>query len=292
MSVSDDLLTDLCLALDVEPGSASLTPVGGGDSHRAARLESDGRRWFVKWNTAACRPFFETEMNALTALAVAGGPVVPRAVTAGGSEEHAWLVTEWLAFARDGDAADFGRRLARLHRQSHRRFGWHENNFLGGSPQDNRPGTSWPEFWWSRRLAPQLDRARVAGLDPGIALPELEAASARLLGHAPAPSLVHGDLWGGNHGYLADGSPVIFDPAPYFGDRETDLAMMELFGGFDRAVFQAYETTWPLPAGADDRRTLYQLYHLLNHFNLFGPGWASRVERSIRSVLRAAAGAH
>lgn len=288
MSDAERLRSDLCRALGLDPARVTLTRIAGGDSHEAACLESGDRRWFVKWNAASRRGLFEAELEALTTLAVDGGPVLPKGIHAGSNGASAWLITEWLALVPRGDAAEFGRRLARLHRCTQLRFGWHRDNHLGASLQDNRPEDSWPRFWWTRRLAPQLDRAMACGLATDVAPEMLAAASDRLLNHAPSPALVHGDLWGGNHAYLPDGSPVIFDPAPYFGDRETDLAMMRLFGGFDPAVYTAYEETWPLPRNAEGRCTLYQLYHLLNHFNLFGAGWDGRVRASIRAVLHAA----
>ncbi len=279
---------DLCRVLGIDASGASLRPVGGGDSHSAARLECGANRWFVKWNTADRLEAFEAELEALERLSVDGGPALPVGIHAGSNGTHAWLITGWLDFQPRGDAPALGRRLAAMHRQTFEQFGWHADNRLGASRQDNRPHDAWSEFWWSRRLAPQLDRALASGLAPGATPESLRAASDQLLSHEPPPALLHGDLWGGNHAYLADGAPVIFDPAPYYGDRETDLAMMRLFGGFHPAVFEAYEAAWPLPRGADRRLPLYQLYHLLNHYNLFGPGWASQVRDALRASLHQA----
>jgi fructosamine-3-kinase len=284
----DTLRLDLCRALGIDPSQARLTPVSGGDSHPAARLQSGDERWFVKWDSASRLRQFETELDALRALTVDGGPVLPTGLAAGSNATSAWLITEWLDFQPSGDARGFGRSLARMHRRSQAGFGWREANYLGASRQDNRPSESWPEFWWSRRLEPQIERALDSGLAPTADLATVRAASDHLLGHAPRPALVHGDLWGGNHAYLTDGSPAIFDPAPYFGDRETDLAMMRLFGGFHPSVFEAYAEAWPLPSGSEDRLALYQSYHLLNHYNLFGAGWGSRVAQSLDTVLRTA----
>jgi fructosamine-3-kinase len=285
---SDTLRPDLCRTLGIDPARASLTRIGGGDSHPAARLDSAGERWFVKWNSAARFEQFEAELDALAILAVEGGPTLPTGIAVGRSATRAWLITEWLDFQPAGDARAFGRRLARMHRCSQPCFGWHEANFLGASRQDNHPSESWPDFWWSRRLEPQFERAGANGLKPVADLATIRDASDSLLGHDPRPALLHGDLWGGNHAYLPGGSPVIFDPAPYFGDRETDLAMMRLFGGFHPAVFEAYEAAWPLTPGSEKRLALYQLYPLLNHYNLFGAGWEARVMQSVGAVLRAA----
>jgi fructosamine-3-kinase len=286
--VHEALLADLCRALGIDAAEADVRPVAGGDSHAAARLETRKQRWFIKWDAAARLGQFEAELEALRILSVADGPILPDGVCAGSNGTHAWLVTGWLDLQPTGDAPAFGTRLAAMHRRTQDCFGWHADNVLGASRQDNRPHDSWPEFWWSRRLAPQLERALASGLAPGATPETLRAASDQLLSHRPPPALVHGDLWGGNHAFLADGSPVIFDPAPYYGDRETDLAMMRLFGGFHPSVFEAYEGAWPLSPGSRERLPLYQLYHLLNHYNLFGSGWASRVTQSLRATLRCA----
>ncbi len=288
MPDAQDLHADLCRSLDIDPAQARITRIGGGDSHPAARLDSGDQRWFIKWNVAERREQFDAEHDALARLAVDGGPLVPAAHGTGSNGAQAWLITEWLDLQPSGDAADFGQRLATLHRQTQDHFGWHAVNFLGASPQNNRLADSWAEFWWSERLAPQFEWASASGLSLNVGLHTIRDASDQLLNHEPRPALVHGDLWGGNHAYLPDGSPVIFDPAPYFGDRETDLAMMRLFGGFHPAVFDAYEKAWPLPPGFEGRLPLYQLYHLLNHYNLFGPGWESRVQHALRAVLQTA----
>ena len=205
------------------------------------------------------------------------------------------LVLEWLDLrpldARSG--ARLGAALAELHRSTvpaelAGRHGWLRDNFIGATPQLNPPSTSWCAFWRERRLLPQLARARAGGHDgrlqeQGARLVEL--VDALLGGHTPASSLLHGDLWGGNAGALADGTPVIFDPAVYVGDRETDLAMSELFGGFPPAFHAAYRHAWPVDAGYAMRRELYNLYHLLNHLNLFGGGYFARCERTIARLL-------
>ncbi|MEJ2535414.1 MAG: fructosamine kinase family protein, partial [Gammaproteobacteria bacterium] len=244
MNLPPALVQSLQAATGEAAAPGAVTPVAGGDIHRALVLRLGRRDWFVKLNRADRLPLFETELESLRALA--------RSAT-----------------LRGGDAEALGRGLAALHRVTGPAHGWPTDNFIGATPQPNGWLESWPEFWWKRRLAPQFERAVEAGggtLRP--AAEQLRRALPRLLeGHAPAPSLLHGDLWGGNHAYLPDGEPVIFDPASFFGDRETDLAMMELFGGFDPAVRRAYEHAFPLHGGYTKRRPLYQLYHVLNHFN-------------------------
>ena len=196
---------------------------------------------------------------------------VPRVLDHGAD----FILLEELDLQRDGDWAALGRMLARLHRQTGPRYGWHRDNFIGRSPQANGWCDDWSEFWWTRRLQPQLQRA---GLDAGFLKDVLKD-------HRPAPSLLHGDLWSGNAGFI-DAGPVIFDPAVYYGDRETDLAMTELFGGFAREFYRAYHQELPLDDGYLWRKHLYNLYHLLNHLNLFGGGYRAQVEATLGLLLR------
>ena len=201
---------------------------------------------------------------------------VPEPVCHGTVGEQAYLVMEYVPMGRPGrDAAEqAGRRLAAMHRTSREAFGWHRGNTIGSTPQPNDSDPNWLSFWRERRLGFQLQLASRNGYhslrEPGERL--LEGLSA-LLEHSPAPSLLHGDLWGGNLGYDAEGEPLIYDPAVYYGDREADLAMTELFGGFPGHFYAAYEEAWPLPEGYRVRKTLYNLYHIINHANMFGGGY-------------------
>ena len=199
---------------------------------------------------------------------------VPRILDQG----KAFIALEHLDLQRQGDWAALGRMLARLHRVTGKRFGWHRDNYIGATPQHNAWCDDWLEFWRERRLRPQLEWA-------GIGLDSLEVCEL-LAGHRPVPSLLHGDLWNGNAGFTADG-PVLYDPAVYYGDRETDLAMTELFGGFAPQFYAAYRREYPLEAGYETRKHLYNLYYLLNHLNLFGGGYRAQVEETL-SLLRKA----
>jgi len=261
---------------------------GGGCINQASVLEgTDGRRYFVKLNRAARAAMFAAEADGLDALDAAAVIRVPRPVCHGADATHAWLVLEYIEFDGSARAADLGHALAALHRTTQARFGWWRNNTLGATPQSNAECADWCEFWRLRRLAPQLDLARQNGASRAIldAGERLLSDLDRLLGrHRPPPSLLHGDLWGGNYGF-AGGVPVLFDPAVYYGDREADLAMTELFGGFPAAFYAAYQEAWPLDSGYATRKTLYNLYHVLNHFNLFGGGYAGQAERMLRQLL-------
>jgi fructosamine-3-kinase len=188
----------------------------------------------------------------------------------------------------EGDYAALGRMLASVHSARGESFGWRRNNYIGRTPQTNRRSRSWAEFWRDARIRPQFDLGGRNGLSASLLRKGerlLEAVPRILSGHAPAASLLHGDLWGGNAAFLAGGAPVLFDPAVYWGDRETDLAMTELFGGFPPAFYAAYAEAAPLDGGYATRKTLYNLYHVLNHANLFGGSYVSQAERMVDRML-------
>lgn len=261
---------------------------GGGCIHRALVLEGGGRRWFVKVNAATALPMFEAEADGLTALAAVGAFCVPRPLCRGVGNGQAFLVLEYLALRPLGtreEAIAAGRALAALHRHTGARYGWPRDNFIGASPQTNAEHDNWACFFAQCRLRPQLARAAGHGARlqrKGEALTEKLAAF--FLDYRPAPSLLHGDLWHGNAA-MCGARPAVFDPAVYYGDREADLAMTELFGGFPDAFYAAYREAWPLDEGYETRRTLYNLYHVLNHLNLFGAGYLRQAERMIDRLL-------
>lgn len=262
--------------------------VSGGDIHAASVLEDGRRRFFVKANRVASLPMFEAEIEALDALAASGAVRVPRPICAGTAAGQAFLVLEYLEIRGQGDAACLGEQLARLHRVPQPRFGWARDNWIGGTPQPNGWADDWAGFWRDARLGFQFDLAARNG-HGGALQRDGERLRAHLpvffAGYTPVPSMLHGDLWGGNHGYLPDGTPLLFDPALYLGDRECDLAMTELFGGFAPAFHASYRAAWPLDPGYATRRTLYNLYHVLNHANLFGGSYAAQAARMTAALL-------
>jgi len=250
-------------------------------------LEGDGRRYFAKINDRAQLDNFAAEADGLEALAAAGARV-PAPLCRGETEGEAFLVLEYLDLRATGDHAALGRMLASMHSVRGEYFGWRRDNYIGSTPQLNRSASTWSEFWRDARLRPQIELARRNGLGRNLlekAERLVEAVPELLAGHSPPASHLHGDLWGGNAGFLPGGEPVLFDPAVYWGDRETDLAMTELFGGFPPELYSAYDEIAPRDAGYTTRKTLYNLYHVLNHANLFGGGYASRAERMIASLL-------
>jgi fructosamine-3-kinase len=237
----------------------------------------------------------DAEAAGLRELGASNGVRVPAVIGLGRAGPHAFLALEWLergvSKARGG--AKLGERLAAQHRSSSRDFGWHRDNTIGLTPQHNRRTDDWTAFFIERRLRFQLTLAETSGFGSLLAVPgeRLLEAVPRLIGsHRPRPSLLHGDLWGGNWFTSAQGEPVIFDPAVYYGDREADLAMTQLFGGFDANFYAAYHEAWPLESGHEVRRDLYNLYHVLNHANLFGEGYAHQAAATIGRLLAEAQG--
>jgi fructosamine-3-kinase len=265
-------------------------PVGGGCINKAYVLAGQGQRFFVKLNRAAQMPMFEAEAAGLEELRGAAVLRVPGPICWGVHTDSAYLVLEYLQMDRDnpGSAERLGRGLALLHGIGQRDFGWRMNNTIGSTPQLNKPMGDWVEFFRRRRLLFQLELAARNDLPR-----DLQAKGERLAdrldaffrGYRPRPSLLHGDLWSGNYAADEKGNPVVFDPAVYYGDREADLAMTELFGGFPARFYDAYREAWPLDEGYSTRKTLYNLYHILNHLNLFGKSYLGQVRRMLDQLL-------
>ena len=273
---------------------AHTTPLSGGCINQTWRVEGrDGARYFVKLNDAHNLPMFAAESAGLEAIAATKTVRVPQPVTHGTTGQHAFLVLEYLDLNGSGDARLLGEQLAAMHRTQTSQFGWRQDNTLGETAQPNGWSSDWIAFWRERRLGFQLDLAARNGYGG-----KLQAMGHRLMerlpeffdGYRPAPSLLHGDLWGGNHAYTMDGTPVLFDPAPYCGDREADLAMTELFGGFGQEFYAADRTAWPLDACYATRKNLYSLYHILNHVNLFGGSYAGQAEGMMQRLLEEVVG--
>lgn len=276
-------------ALALDASTARI--VAGGSINRSFALAGRAGRVFLKTNEARRSAMFETEASALAALGATGALKVPRVLAVGEAGDTAYLALEWLELTGRSATAEarLGTGLAALHRHTADRFGWQSDNTIGATPQPNPRCEDWLEFWRDARLGPQIELATSRGLgDDLVARLELLTTSldSVLGGHRPAPSLVHGDLWGGNWSATLTGEPCVFDPAVYYGDREVDMAMTRLFGGFGPAFYAAYEEAWPLPEGAAARAELYNLYHLLNHFNLFGGGYARAIDTSLSQLLR------
>lgn len=278
-----------------------LEGVGGGciADARIATFE-DGSLVFVK--CASGRPdMFEREAEGLAALAEAAVIRVPAVLAV---DENS-LVLEHIRQAprKAGFSESFGHAFARMHRHRGPACGFAHDNYIGATPQPNQPvtgdwngsasvtagdGADWPEFFIERRLRFQARLAARRGHGDDL-LRMLEACESRLMQlmaeTIEAPSILHGDLWGGNYIRDENGEACLIDPAVYFGHREADLAMTHLFGGFDRDFYRAYQDEYPLEPGHNERLPMYQLYHLLNHLNLFGRSYYPQCDRILRGYL-------
>lgn len=262
--------------------------IGGGCINRAQRIEYGTETYFVKLNAASRVDMFAAEFEGLQALRQCTALRIPAPVCWGMAGDSAYLVMENLALGGHGDPVALGEGLAALHGITQARFGWHRANTIGSTPQVNTLSTEWVDFYREHRLRFQFELAARHGC-PG----RLVAQGERLMdgfpalfdAYSPPASLLHGDLWSGNYAYTSDGEPAIFDPAVYYGDREADLAMTELFGGFGRNFYAAYNAAWPLDSGYRTRKTLYNLYHILNHFNLFGGGYLGQAQGMVDALL-------
>ena len=264
--------------------------VAGGCINEALRLQGEKRAFFVKLNRIDNLAMFEAEAAGLRAIRATDTLRAPEPIVSGVDTEHSFLVLEHIAFAGPSAAADarLGELLAAMHRYSSGAFGWERDNTIGSTPQLNSWTEDWLTFLRQYRFGPQLAWARAAGLPTTItdrAEKLIEALPALFTDYRPQPSLLHGDLWSGNRAADSSGSSVIFDPAVYYGDREADIAMTELFGGITAEFYQAYKDSWPLDPGYGTRKALYNLYHVLNHFNLFGGGYTAQAQSLIDRLL-------
>jgi fructosamine-3-kinase len=263
--------------------------LSGGCINAAFTLTDDEQTWFIKTNCAAKLDMFEAEAAGLNALCDTQTLYVPRALCTGSTDDIAFIVLEHLALGRGGTAAWrlAGTQLAALHRTTADRFGWRRRNTIGATAQHNDWQADWATFWRDHRLGFQLGEAARNGYAGRLQKlgDQLLTRLAVLIDHDPQPSLLHGDLWSGNLAFIRDGRPAIYDPAVYFGDREADLAMTELFGGFSADFYAAYRDAWPLDPGYRVRKTLYNLYHVINHLNLFGGGYGAQAERMMEQLL-------
>ena len=290
----DDVLREVIartLGRDAAISAATFSEVGGGSIARSFVVGDASRRCFVKLDRADAAAVLAAEADGLAALRRCAQLRVPEVFGYGAidvASGFAYLVLEYLELAPlRGNAAAAGRALAALHRCAGERFGWPCDNFIGRTPQSNGEDDDWPRFFAHRRLAPQLELARRNGVHlPGA--DRLLAALPAIFGdYRPLPSLIHGDLWHGNAALDANGTLALFDPAVHYADRECDLAMASLFGGFPAGFFAAYHDAWPLADGHAERRTLYQLYHVLNHANLFGGSYGGEAAALIARLLAA-----
>lgn len=272
----------------------SSAAVSGGCIANGCRLETDSAPYFLKYGDEDVARTFPGEARGLDALRQADSPItVPEVVDVAEPEgdRPGFLVMEWINAGRQGRHfwRTFGRGLAEMHRTTADAHGFDADNYIGRLPQSNTWTDDWAEFFRNERLEPQVERARSNGRwrsDWDRLLDRLYTRLDRILPADAEPSVLHGDLWKGNYMTTATGEPALIDPATYYGHREADLAMTELFGGFEAEFYDAYREAWPLDDGYETRRDVYNLYHLINHLNHFGDGYAGSVEKTLTAVTK------
>lgn len=289
---SDCLLISKQISLAIhEPFKIIKTEtVSGGCINSAYLLKSKNQSFFIKFNQPDLLPMFEAEFAGLNEIAQTNSIKVPSPITTGLVSDKAYIVLERVRFTSNTPRSSekLGQQLAALHKTQQSYFGWQQNNTIGSTEQINRKSNDWIKFWRKNRLGFQLTLAEKNGyshklIQSGYSLSE--NLDYFFQNHNPQPSLLHGDLWSGNANTDQHGDPVIYDPACYYGDRETDIAMTELFGGFNSAFYTEYHKSYPLNSGYPLRKTLYNLYHILNHLNLFGTGYQQQAKNMIDSLL-------
>lgn len=268
--------------------SSRQSTLAGGCINTAYKIESAGQAYFVKLNETSKLSMFEAEADGLREIIDSGAIRAPEPLCLGQASGQSFLVMEYLEMGGSGNGEELGRQLAAMHNKTWDRFGWHRHNTIGSTQQLNTATENWLEFYRDQRLGYQLELAATKGYGGSLQKKGgqlLASLDSFFESYEPTPSLLHGDLWSGNFSFAISGEPVIFDPAVYFGDREADLAMTELFGGFPQSFYSAYDEFSPLDAGYSVRKSLYNLYHILNHLNLFGGGYGSQAESMIEKLL-------
>lgn len=287
-SIADDISNTIKQGFEIKTSQV----LHGGDINQAYKITDHDRIYFVKINQSDRRTMFEAELDGLNQIANTHTIRVPTPICtgscAGTAESYSYLVLEHFSLVAltEKTRYELGIKLAELHLVSgSTAFGLGRDNTIGTTAQPNPWTTNWIEFWRDTRIEYQLNLAIKNGANFIYANQLLDAIPTILKGHSPKPSLVHGDLWGGNVGALVTGEVVIFDPAAYWGDREVDLAMTELFGGFGSTFYRGYESIYPIAPGFAKRKILYNLYHILNHYNLFGGSYAGQADRMMASLL-------
>jgi len=293
---SQQLSLQLDQAIHIETARA----VSGGDIHQAYQLHTSSGNYFLKLNQARSLPLFKSEAAALNAIYKSNSIRCPQAFGTGIDQGYAWLLMEFLDLTHQGDYYQRGRNLAAMHHNLNKTsqpFGWFEDNYIGHTLQKNTWHFDWVTFYGQERLKPQIELAVLNGASQALyeqGMKLIEKLPFWFETYSVQASLLHGDLWGGNSSFAKSdmpnqgSEPVIFDPASYYGDRETDIAMTELFGGYSTKFYDGYNSVFPLDPGYQSRKPLYNLYHVLNHFNLFGGHYQDHALNMTSQLLRKA----
>lgn len=268
----------------------SVSSIAGGDINQAFHLHTSEGDFFLKVNSLNQYDLLFKEANNLNTLAGTFSITVPKVFAYGKFAQTSWLLLEYLPLSSKGDDIQRGKDLALLHHHlfDEKKYGWFEDNYIGTISQKNNWQDCWVAFYAENRLQAQLDLAIKNSANSQLVkqVEELIKQLPRFFqNYSPKPSYLHGDLWGGNSSFLSDGSAVFYDPASYIGDRETDLAMSEIFGGFSPSFYKGYNQVFPIDKGYQQRKNLYHVYHYLNHYNMFAGSYDMQALRCINSCL-------
>ena len=267
---------------------ANTKSVSGGCINQGYKISGNSTDYFVKLNQASQVEMFAAEALGLKQMYATQTITVPQPICWGTADSSSYIVLQWLDLGKGNNESwtEMGRQLAAMHRQgTNQNFGFEINNTIGSTPQINTWMDNWADFFAQQRIGYQLKLANRNGGSFPDTNRVVDAVKDKLTDRQPEASIVHGDLWAGNAAIAVDSTPVIIDPATYYGDRETDIAMTELFGGFPAAFYHGYNEAWQLDSGYQQRKSVYNLYHVLNHFNLFGSGYANQAKRIIETII-------
>jgi protein-ribulosamine 3-kinase len=284
--ISEALKNRLSNDFNIEVLSAKTE--SGGDINRAFRISSTDGEAFLKYNTTAPDDFFEKEAHGLQKLSESGtGLRIPKVIAAGKPDQNTpgFLLLEYIQTGSTGNSVLFGQELARMHSTKSDFYGLETDNYIGSLPQKNAPEKDWASFFAENRIKPQLDLAIQSGKLSSAILKNWNRLESELPSIFPPskPSLLHGDLWGGNYLFDENGTAVLIDPAVYYGHPEMDLAFTRMFGGFSDEFYRGYESASPIEKGFSKRIPIYNLYPLLVHVNLFGGHYSSQAEQILKS---------
>lgn len=284
--------TEIAQAISRETGQefaiADTNSVSGGCINQGYQVSNQEQTYFIKLNNPSQIEMFVGEALGLKQIQATQAITVPEPICWGTTGQSSYLVLQWLDLGRGNNQSwnAMGQQLAAMHRLgTSEQFGWSRNNTIGSTPQINTWMDNWADFFAEQRIGYQLQLAQRRGGNFSPIQKVVEAVREKLSSRQPEASLLHGDLWSGNAAISINGAPIIFDPATYYGDRETDLAMTELFGGFPPAFYNGYNEAWELERGYQQRKNIYNLYHILNHFNLFGGGYGNQAKTIIGQLI-------
>ncbi len=262
--------------------------VSGGCINSSYKLQTDCGPFFVKTNSIDSLSMFRTEAKSLQAITESQSIRAPKCLHVSAIRDRAVLILEYIPMQESSETGMqlLGEQLAKMHQATHPQFGWFCDNYIGKTEQSNATEDSWITFFKTHRIEHQIALCQSKGLTLNGGQILLENLAGFFEHYTPKPSLLHGDLWGGNIGVDLDGAPVIFDPACYYGDREADIAFTEMFGGFSKMFYDSYNRVLPLDRGYEARKRLYNLYHELNHYYLFGGGYGRQAQQTVKQLLK------